>query len=295
MKSQVSNRVAIVLISACAGLMALIMIALVGNIFYQGIGHVTWHFLTTVASTFQVGGGIKDQLWNSFYLLIVTMIFTIPLGIAGGVYLSEYAKQSRVTSFIRSCVEVLASLPSIIVGLFGMLIFVDTFHVGYSIVSGAVALTIFNLPVIVRVTEDSIRSVPADLKQASFGLGVGHWYTIKKVLLPAAFPGILTGIILSAGRVFGESAVLLYTAGLTSPDLDFKNWSPFAFDSPLNPFRSAETLSVHIWSINTEAIVKDAPQVAAGSAVVLILFVLVFNLLARVLGAWIQKRMSGKS
>jgi len=295
MKSQVSNRIAIVLISACAGLMALIMIALVGNVFYQGIGHVTWHFLTTVASTFQVGGGIKDQLWNSFYLLIVTMIFTIPLGVAGGVYLSEYAKQNRVTSFIRSCVEVLASLPSIIVGLFGLLILVNTFHAGYSIVSGAVALTIFNLPVIVRVTEDSIRSVPVDLKQASFGLGVGHWYTIKKVLLPAAFPGILTGCILSAGRVFGESAVLLYTAGLTSPDLDFKNWSPFAFDSPLNPFRSAETLSVHIWSINTEAIVKDAPQVAAGSAVVLILFVLVFNLLARVLGAWIQKRMGGKS
>jgi len=295
MKSQVSNRIAIVLISACAGLMALIMIALVGNVFYQGIGHVTWHFLTTVSSTFQVGGGIKDQLWNSFYLLIVTMIFTIPLGVAGGVYLSEYAKQNRVTSFIRSCVEVLASLPSIIVGLFGLLILVNTFHAGYSIVSGAVALTIFNLPVIVRVTEDSIRSVPVDLKQASFGLGVGHWYTIKKVLLPAAFPGILTGCILSAGRVFGESAVLLYTAGLTSPDLDFKNWSPFAFDSPLNPFRSAETLSVHIWSINTEAIVKDAPQVAAGSAVVLILFVLVFNLLARVLGAWIQKRMGGKS
>ncbi|GGE37204.1 putative ABC transporter permease protein YqgI [Pullulanibacillus camelliae] len=295
MKSQITNRMATVLISVCAGLMALIMIALVGYIFYQGLGHVTWHFLTTVASTFQVGGGIKDQLWNSFYLLIVTMIFTTPLGIAGGIYLSEYAKPNRVTGFIRSCVEVLASLPSIVVGLFGMLVFVNTFHWGYSILSGAVALTIFNLPVIVRVTEDALRSVPVALKEASFGLGVGQWYTIKNVLLPAAFPGILTGIILSAGRVFGESAALLFTAGLTSPDLDFKNWSPFAFDSPLNPLRSAETLSVHIYSVNTVAIVKDAPQVAAASAAVLALFVLIFNLSARGLGAWIQKRMSGKS
>lgn len=222
------------------------------------------------------------------------MVFATPLGILGGIYLAEIAKPGKMTAFIRSCVEMLSSLPSIVVGMFGMLVFVNTFHIGYSIISGALALTVFNLPVIVRVTEDAIRAIGHDQKEASLALGTTHWQAIRHVLLPAAFPGILTGLILSTGRVFGESAALLFTSGLSTPNLDFTNWNPFASDSPLNPFRSAETLAVHIWSVNTTGLIPDYREVAAGASAVLVLTVLIFNLSARILGAWIHRKWSGK-
>src|SRR5699024_2509340 len=130
---------------------------------------------TTESSTVQSGGGIRDQLFNSFYVLFITMIITVPLGVLGGVYMAEYAKQGKLTSFIRSCIEMLASLPSIVVGMFGLLIFVNSIGWGYSILGGALALTIFNIPVMVRVTEDAIRSVPAEQKEASLALGMTHW------------------------------------------------------------------------------------------------------------------------
>lgn len=294
MNSRVTNRIATVLLSACAVLMALILVSLLGYIMYQGLRNVSWSFLTSHASSFQAGGGIVDQLWNSIYVLFATLLFTVPLGIAGGVYLAEYAKPTRFTSFIRSCVEVLASLPSIVVGMFGLLIFVTYFQWHYSILSGALALTVFNLPVIVRVSEDALRAVPKDQRDASLALGMTHWHTIKKVLVPAAFPGILTGIILSAGRVFGESAALLFTAGLSTPNLDFSNWNPLAPNSPLNPFRSAETLSVHIYSVNSVGIIPDVTQVASGASAVLVIFILIFNLFARLLGRVISRKLNGK-
>lgn len=294
MNSRTSNRIATVLISACAAVMGLILIFLLGYIMWKGLSNISWSFLTSHSSSFQAGGGIVDQLWNSIYVLIVTMIFTVPLGIAGGVYLSEYAKPNRFTAFIRSCVEVLASLPSIVVGLFGLLVFVTYFHWHYSILSGALALTVFNLPVIVRVSEDALRAVPKDQRDASLALGMTHWHTIKKVLVPAAFSGILTGVILSAGRVFGESAALLFTAGLSTPNLDFSNWNPMAPNSPLNLFRSAETLSVHIWSVNSFGIIPDVTQVASGASAVLVICILLFNLFARLLGRLVTRKMNGK-
>ncbi len=294
MNSRTSNRIATVLLSACAALMALILIFLLGYIMWKGVSFISWSFLTSHSSSFQAGGGIVDQLWNSIYVLIVTMIFTVPLGIAGGVYLSEYARPTRFTAFIRSCVEVLASLPSIVVGLFGLLVFVTYFHWHYSILSGALALTVFNLPVIVRVSEDALRAVPKEQRDASLALGMTHWHTIKKVLVPAAFSGILTGVILSAGRVFGESAALLFTAGLSTPNLDFTNWNPMASNSPLNIFRSAETLSVHIWSVNSFGIIPDVTQVASGAAAILVFCILLFNLSARLLGRIMTRKMNGK-
>lgn len=294
MNSRVVNRLATSLIICCAGVMATTLAALLGYILYQGVGQISWHFLTSDSSSFQAGGGIKNQLWNSFYILFVTMLMTVPLGVAGGIYLAEYAKPNKITAFIRSCVEVLASLPSIVVGMFGLLVFVNVFNWQYSILSGAVALTVFNLPVIVRVSEDALRSVPEDQKSASLALGVTHWHTIKTVLLPAAFPGILTGVILSAGRVFGESAALLFTAGLSTTNLDFSNWNPFSANSPLNLFRSAETLSVHIWSVNTVGIIPDVKEVASGAAAVLVICVLLFNLFARLIGRMIDRKMTGK-
>ncbi|HET7627816.1 MAG TPA: phosphate ABC transporter permease PstA [Bacillales bacterium] len=294
MNVRLADRLATVVIVLCAAAMAGTLAALLGYILYQGLSYVDLQFLTSDSSSFQAGGGIKNQLWNSFYVLIITMIFSVPLGMAGGIYLAEYAKPNKTTAFIRSCVEVLASLPSIVVGMFGLLVFVNYFNWGYSILAGALALTVFNLPVIVRVSEDALRSVDVEQKEASLALGVTKWHTVKTVLLPAAFPGILTGIILAAGRVFGESAALLFTAGLSSPDLDFTNWNPFSPDSPLNIFRSAETLSVHIWSVNTVGIIPDVREVASGSAAVLVIVVLLFNLFARGVGSLIQRRFYGK-
>ncbi|MCI1882865.1 MAG: phosphate ABC transporter permease PstA [Sporolactobacillus sp.] len=295
MNSKISNRIALSLIVLCAVIMAATLAALLGYILYEGLGNISWKFLTTTASAFMAGGGIKDQLWNSFYVLIITMIFTVPIGICGGIYLAEYAKPGRLTSFIRTCVQVLASLPSIVVGLFGMLVFVNYFGFKYSVLAGALALTVFNLPVIVQVTEDGFSSVPRQQKEGALALGLTHWHTIKTVLLPAAFPNILTGVILSAGRVFGESAALLFTAGLSTPDLDFTNWNPAAPNSPLNLFRSAETLSVHIWAVNTSGIIPDIRSVANGSAAVLVICVLIFNLLARLVGKTINQKLSGKA
>ncbi|WP_028982745.1 phosphate ABC transporter permease PstA [Sporolactobacillus terrae] len=294
MNSKVTNRIALSAIVLCAAAMAAVLISMLGYILVKGLSSISWHFLTTSASPFMPGGGIKDQLWNSFYVLFITMLLTVPIGVCGGIYLAEYAKPGKITSFIRTCVEVLASLPSIVVGMFGMLLFVNYFGFKYSVLSGALALTVFNLPVIVRVTEDGFRALPRHQKEGGLALGMTHWHTIKTILLPAAFPSILTGIILSAGRVFGESAALLFTAGLSTPDLNFENWNPLAPDSPLNLFRSAETLSVHIWSVNTGGIMPDVDTIANGSAAVLVICVLIFNLFARMLGKIINQKFSGK-
>ncbi|GAY74999.1 phosphate ABC transporter permease PstA [Sporolactobacillus inulinus] len=294
MNSKVTNRIALSVIVLCAAAMATILISMLGYILVKGLSSISWHFLTTSASPFMPGGGIKDQLWNSFYVLFITMLLTVPIGVCGGIYLAEYAKPGKVTSFIRTCVEVLASLPSIVVGMFGLLLFVNYFGFKYSVLSGALALTVFNLPVIVRVTEDGFRALPRHQKEGGLALGMTHWHTIKTILLPAAFPSILTGIILSAGRVFGESAALLFTAGLSTPDLNFGNWNPLAPNSPLNLFRSAETLSVHIWSVNTGGIMPDVDTIANGSAAVLVICVLIFNLFARMLGKIINQKFSGK-
>ncbi|TLS36306.1 phosphate ABC transporter permease PstA [Pseudalkalibacillus caeni] len=293
MNSRVTDKIATSIFVLFAAIMAGTLFALLGYILYHGFAVIDLDFLTSNSSSFREGGGIKNQLFNSFYVLFITMLFTVPLGIGGGIYMAEYAKPGKVTDFIRTCIEVLASLPSIVVGMFGLLVFVAWTGWGYTILSGALALTVFNLPVIVRVCEDAIRSVPRELKEASLALGVTHWHTIKTVLLPAAFPGILTGVILSAGRVFGEAAALLFTAGLTTPNLDFTNWNPFNIHSPLNIFRPAETLSVHIWKVNTQGIIPDVREVADGASAVLVISVLIFNLLARWLGSVIHKRMSG--
>ncbi|MGV3489233.1 MAG: phosphate ABC transporter permease PstA [Tuberibacillus sp.] len=294
LKAKQVDRLMTLLIICSAFIMAGILIFLLGFILFRGVSHISLSFITSNSSSFQAGGGIKNQLWNSFYMLVLTMIMTVPIGLVGGIYFAEYAKDNKLTSLLRSCVEMLASLPSIIVGMFGMLLFVNVFGWGFSILSGALALTIFNLPVMIQVSEDALRSIPDHQRQGSAALGATPWQTVKKVLLPSAFPALLTGMILSAGRVFGESAALLFTAGLTSPNLDFSNWNPLAMNSPLNPMRTAETLSVHIWAVNSVGIIPDSAQVAAGASAVLVIVILIFNISARVIGRFIERAIKGK-
>lgn len=289
-----TDRFATFVFGLCAAIITAILVGLFSYIIFNGAKELNFDFLTTRSSAIGSGGGIRDQLYNSFYILFITMLITVPLGVGGGVYMAEYAPQNKVTDFIRTCIEVLSSLPSIVIGMFGLLMFVNLTGWGYTIIGGALALTVFNLPVMVRVTEDALRSVPKDQKEASLALGVTKWHTVKTVLIPGAIPSIITGAILASGRVFGEAAALLFTAGLTTPRLDFTNWSPFSDTSPLNVFRPAETLAVHIWNVNTQGIIPDAEAIANGASAVLVLSVLVFNLAARWLGSFIHKKLTSK-
>ena len=191
-------------------------------------------------------------------------------------------------------VETLASLPSIVVGLFGYLVFIVMTGSQWNLMAGALAVSILTLPLVTSVTEDALRNLPPSYRNGSLGLGASHWQTIWHVLLPACFPRIMTGLIMAAGRGFGEAAALMFTAGM-STDIDWTNWDITTKSSPLNPFRPGETLALHIWALRTEALHPDAAQQAAASSAILMIMVLVFSLLARYLSYRIDKKMGGNN
>ena len=276
------------MIRIIAGIVVVILAFLIGRILIQGLPHISWKFLTTSSKAFTSGGGIGIQLFNSFYLLILTLIISFPISLGAGIFLAEYAPKNALTNVIRMAIEILSSLPSVVVGLFGFLLFVVQFKLGFSILSGAIALTFFNLPLLTRNIEDSLNSVPKLQREAGLALGLSKWHTVIKVILPEAIPGI----VLCAGRIFGEAAALIYTAGQSATSVDFTKWNPFDASSPLNLFRPAETLAVHIWKINSEGIMPDAEQISAGASAVLIIAVLIFNLSARFLGQKLYQHLT---
>ncbi|MFB5677849.1 phosphate ABC transporter permease PstA [Paenibacillus terreus] len=292
MKAKSIDKAATFIICFFALLIVAVLIGLIGFILFRGISHIDWNFLTAAPQTLRAGGGIGPQLFNSVFLLILTLIITIPLGWGGGIYMAQYAKPGRFTDFIRLTVEVLSSFPSIVIGLFGLLLIVNTFNFGFSLLSGALALAVFNLPLMVRTTEQAFRSVPKEQKEAGLALGLSKWKIITSIMLPVALPSLITGTILAAGRIFGEAAALLFTAGMTTPPLDFTDWNPLSPRSPINPMRPAETLAVHIWKVNSEGIAPDSAEIAAGASAVLVLLVLVFNLSARWLGRVAYKKLT---
>jgi phosphate transport system permease protein len=289
MDPQKSNRLATGVILCFAAIVSLIVLSLVLYLLATGLPHVSWHFLTSAASSFTAGGGIRDQLFNSFYLVILTLLVSVPLSLGAAIYLSEYAPKNRLTSILRLAIEVLSSLPSVVVGLFGYLVFVLQWKMDFSLLAGALALTIINLPLLTRSCETALSQVPFLQRQAGLGLGMAKWRVTTRIVVPAALPGIMTGAILSAGRIFGEAAALIYTAGQSSINVSYSNWNPFSPTSFLNPMRPAETLAVHIWKLNTEGLVPDATAVSAGAAAVLIIAILAFNLLARFVGGLVAK------
>ena len=293
MKGRSADRAATMAFWAAAGFVILLLAFLLGRTLYYGLPHISWDFLTGPPSNFKAGGGVGPQLFNSLYLLVISMLITVPLAVTGAIYLAEYAKEGPLASAIRLSLETLASLPSIVVGLFGLLLFVNLAGWGYSALAGAMALTVLNLPAMVRIAEEALRAVPRELREASLALGVPKWVTIRKVVLPAAFPALLTGVVLISGRVFGEAAALLYTAGMSSPNISLAQLDPTSPRSAINLFRPAETLAVHIWKVNSEGVIPDIRRVADGSAAVLVLVVMVFNLLARWLGRRVGNRLMG--
>ena len=286
------DKLATSILYTIAGIIVTILASLILYILLRGLPHISWSFLTGKSSSYQAGGGIGIQLYNSFFLLVITLIISVPLSMGAGVYLSEYAKKGPVTNFIRTCIEILSSLPSVVVGLFGYLIFVVQFEYGFSIISGALALTVFNLPQMTRNVEDSLCHVHHTQREAGLALGISRWETVVHVVIPEALPGIVTGIVLASGRIFGEAAALIYTAGQSAPALDWSNWNIFSITSPISIFRQAETLAVHIWKVNSEGTIPDATAVSAGSAAVLLIFILIFNFGARKLGSYLHKKLT---
>jgi len=294
MNAKISDKIATGVLYVISAIIVIILAFLLLFILVGGLPHISWHFLTSPSVTFGAGGGIVDQLWNSFYLLILTLLISFPLSLGAGIYLSEYANQKSIlTNIIRTAIEILSSLPSIVVGLFGMILFVQTFKIGFSVIAGALALTVFNLPLMTRNVEQSLQSISQIQREGGLALGLSRWETVIHVVLPAAVPGIVTGVILSSGRVFGEAAALIYTAGSsTIMPLNWGNWSFVSNNSPLGLFRTAETLAVHIWSINSETPLPDGAAISAGAGAVLIIVVLIFNFGARFIGNMIHKKLT---
>ncbi|EJE7236275.1 phosphate ABC transporter permease PstA [Clostridium sporogenes] len=292
MNSKLIDKFWTVILYFISALVVLLLLVLLGYILIKGVGTLNLEFLFSDPKIGEAGGGIGPQLFNSFYMLLVSLIITVPIGIGAGIYLAEYAKEGLFLNVVRVSIETMASLPSIVVGLFGFLVFVKITNWGFTLLSGALAISILNLPALTRVSENAIKEASKGIKEASLGLGATRFQTIKTVVLPSAIPQILTGIILAAGRIFGEAAALLYTAGMSAPSLNFTaNITSKAF--PLNLMRPAETLAVYIWKVNSEAMIPDAARVANGASAVLIIMVLLFNILARIIGKKIHKMYTG--
>lgn len=292
MRAKKLDKLATAVLYTIASIIVTILASLILYILVRGLPHISWSFLTGRSSAFQAGGGIGIQLYNSFFLLVITLIISVPLSMGAGIYLAEYAKKGPVTNFVRTCIEILSSLPSVVVGLFGYLIFVVQFEYGFSIISGALALTVSNLPQMTRNVEDSLKHVHHTQREAGLALGISRWETVVHVVIPEALPGIVTGVVLASGRIFGEAAALIYTAGQSAPALDWSNWNILSVTSPISIFRQAETLAVHIWKVNSEGTIPDGTIVSAGSAAVLLIFILIFNFGARKFGSYLHKKLT---
>jgi len=258
-----------------------ILVAFLVYILYKGVPVLSWNFIFGKPSEIQAGGGVGPQLFNSFYILFLSLLFSIPVAVGAGVYLAEYAGNNRLTNLIRLSTESLATVPSIVLGLFGMIIFVNILGMGFSIIGGALTLMLLNLPVLVRVTEDSVRTVPVAYREASLALGATKWQTIWRVVLPNALPGIITGITLTAGRALGETAILIFTAGTTVsrhlPDLDVT--------------AAGETLAVHLWYVMAVGLVPDRVDIANGIGALLVLTILILNLLMTIPSKMLQRKL----
>jgi len=281
--NKMKDRLATIYFWFIAALIIALLLWFLYRILGNGLPHLSWKFITGRPEDILAGGGVGPQLFNTFYILLLSLLFSLPIGIGAGIYLAIYAKNNLFTSIIRISVEALSSVPSIVFGLFGFLLFVNWFDLRISILSGSLTLALLNLPVLVRVTEESFRTVPSSYMEASLALGSTRWQAIVKGLLPSALPNLLTGVTLVAGRAIGETAILIFTAGL----------SVSRFVPDFNPMMMGETLATHLWYVQSEAIVPDAKQIASASAALLLIIVFIFNLLITIPSKILQKKLSG--
>jgi phosphate transport system permease protein len=228
-------------------------------------------FLVSLPSETKAGGGIGPEIFNTIYFAVLSTAITLPVGVGAAVYLARFARSQRFVGAVRMALDTLASLPSIVYGLFGFLLFVVEMKAGYSLFAGAFVLALLNLPLVVGIAEESMHAVPRELDEASLALGATRVQTVLRVTIPYAWPGILSALVLSVGRVFAESAPLIMTAGTT-----ISRASAYSLD----PFRGGETLAVHLWYVNSAGLAPDRAEVSAGTAAVLVVLVALTNLIA---------------
>lgn len=255
----------------------LAVLFLVFIIFYvlsKGLGSINKEFLTTVTSVRKGTVGIAGNIVNTVLIIILTMLIATPIGVGAAIYLNEYAKPGKFVSTIEFATEVLSGIPSIIFGLFGMMFFGETLGLGYSILTGSLTLILMVLPLITRNTQEALKTVPNGYRNGAIGLGAGKWYMIRTILIPSSMPGIITGVILAIGRIVGESAALLFTAG--SAKLLPKSFLGI-FDKI---FQSGGTLTIQLYLSATS---EGDFQSAFGIAVVLLVIVLLINIATKAL------------
>ena len=263
-RTRIGDNILKVLIYLAAGVAIALLVGIMGYVFVRGLPQVSWQLLSTVQSS------LKGTFINTIYIIVITLIIAAPIGIGSAIYLNEYAKPGKLVRTIEFTTEILSGIPSIIFGLFGMVFFGMTLKLGYSVLTGSFTLTLMVLPLITRNTQEALKTVPDSYRSGALGIGATKWYMIRTILLPSAAPGILTGVILSIGRIVGESAALLFTAGS-------------GFQLPKNLFgklfESSGTLTIQLYL----SMQKAKYDQAFGIAVVLLIIVLVINLLTRFL------------
>lgn len=264
--ARISDMLMYILIYASAGLAMMILAGIIAYVFFKGIGTVTPSFIFGVTSVLKGTVGILGNIVNTLYIIVITVLISAPIGIGAAVYLNEYAKNEHLVKIIEFTTETLAGIPSIIFGLFGYVFFGGTLGLGYSVLTGALTLSIMVLPLITRNTQEALKTVPAGYRSGALGMGATKWHMIRTILLPSAMPGIISGIILSVGRIVGESAALLFTAGsgFLLPKSFFKKI-----------FQPGGTLTIQLYL----SMQKGEYKAAFGIACVLLVIVLAINIL----------------
>ncbi|MCR4588098.1 MAG: phosphate ABC transporter permease PstA [Lachnospiraceae bacterium] len=257
------------LIYLCAALVVVLLAGIIGYVFVRGAGSVTFRFLTSVTSVLKGTVGIAGNIVNTVLIILLTMLIATPVGVGAAIYLNEYAKPGKLIDLVEFATETLSGIPSIIFGLFGMMFFGQTLGLGYSLITGSLTLILMVLPLITRNTQEALKTVPMSYRQGAVGLGAGKWYTIRTILLPAAMSGIITGVILAIGRIVGESAALLFTAGSAKA-------LPKSFGGVFSKiFQSGGTMTVQLYLSATS---EGDFDTAFGVAVVLLVLVFLINL-----------------
>ena len=262
------------LIYICAAFSVFLVIGIIIYVLMKGLSAVNWSFLTSVTSVLKGTVGIAGNIVNTILIIFISMVIATPLGVGSAIYLNEYAKPGKVVTLIEYATETLSGIPSIIFGLFGMMFFGEKLGLGYSLLTGSLTLIIMVLPLITRNTQEALKTVPNTYRNGAIGLGSGKWHMIRTILIPSAMPGIITGAILAIGRIVGESAALLFTAGSAK-------LLPKGIDGLFDkPFQSGGTLTIQMYLSATS---EGDFETAFGIAVVLMIIVLGINLATKAL------------
>ena len=266
-----------ILMWLAAGITAALTLFLVGYVLIKGLPNISWELLSTKPSYLRGTVGILPDILNTLYMILTTLLFVLPLGVGAAIYLTEYATNKRLVGMIEYAAETLSGIPSIIYGLFGSLFFCLFLDLDKSLLAGALTLVIMNLPTIMRTTQESLKTVPQSYREGAFGLGAGKWRVIRTVVLPGCVEGVITGCILSVGRIVGESAALLFTAGFAH--------SLNGFFEGL--FASGSTLTVALYVYATE---EGNFEVAFAIAAILMILTLLINLSATLIGKYFERK-----